>query len=95
MAGEVQHALRYPAALPLIFSVLPHASHVRSLAPRDVDVASQTEEDSSLCEVLGRSQRAWLDRVLSASTAPVKVSLAAVRACLRQCLRCEHACSQA
>lgn len=35
--------------------------------------AGEAEEDSSFCEVLGPQQRAWLDRVLSASTAPVKL----------------------
>lgn len=35
--------------------------------------AEQAEEDSSLCEVLGLQQRAWLDGALAASAAVVKV----------------------
>jgi phosphodiesterase/alkaline phosphatase D-like protein len=35
--------------------------------------AADTEEDSTFCELLGRRQRAWLESVLNASTAPVKV----------------------
>lgn len=35
--------------------------------------AGESEEDSTFCELLGPRQRAWLDSVLAASTAPVKL----------------------
>ncbi|KAI7841581.1 hypothetical protein COHA_004751 [Chlorella ohadii] len=43
------------------------------LAPRDVQYPEQAEQDSSFCELLGWEQRQWLETVLAASTAPVKV----------------------
>lgn len=55
------------------FGMRPMYASNGSLHLRDVAYAAQTEEASPFCEVLGSQQRRWLDALLSASSAPVKV----------------------
>ncbi|KAL4859501.1 hypothetical protein ACK3TF_000601 [Chlorella vulgaris] len=56
------------------FGMQPLVARDGRLQPRDVERdAGESEEDSTFCELLGPRQRAWLDSVLAASTAPVKL----------------------